>query len=65
VDPTGAGDIFATVFFAQLQRTGDPQLAAAMATCLAAHSVSRRALEGVPTPDEVAQCLCGQLTLDR
>ena len=56
VDPTGAGDIFATVFFAQMQRTGDPREAARIATNLAAHSVMRRALDGVPTPDEVARC---------
>ncbi len=56
VDPTGAGDIFAAVFFAHLQRTGDPHEAARMATCLAARSVMRRGLEGVPTPAEVAIC---------
>jgi sugar/nucleoside kinase (ribokinase family) len=57
VDPTGAGDIFATVFFARLQQTGDPHEAARMATCLAAHSVTRHGLESVPTPDEAKQCL--------
>jgi sugar/nucleoside kinase (ribokinase family) len=57
VDPTGAGDIFATVFFAHCQRTGDPHEAARMATCLAAHSVTRHGLDSVPTLDEAKQCL--------
>jgi len=56
-DPTGAGDIFAAAFFARMQQTGDPHEAARLATCLAARSVTRRGLEGVPTPDEVEQCL--------
>jgi sugar/nucleoside kinase (ribokinase family) len=57
VDPTGAGDIFATVFFARFQQTGDPHEAARMATCLAAHSVTRHGSDSVPTPDEAKQCL--------
>jgi 1D-myo-inositol 3-kinase len=57
VDPTGAGDIFAAVFFARLQQTGNPHEAARMATCLAARSVTRRGLNSVPTLDETAQCL--------
>ena len=56
-DPTGAGDIFATVFFWQFHQTGDPHEAARMATCLAAHSVTRRGLDSVPTPDEAMQCI--------
>jgi hypothetical protein len=55
-DPTGAGDIFAAAFFVRLQQTGDPHEAARVATRLAAHSVTRRGLEGVPTPDEAARC---------
>ena len=57
VDPTGAGDIFATVFFWQFQQTGDPHEAARMATCLAAHSVTRRGLDSVPTPEEATRCI--------
>jgi 1D-myo-inositol 3-kinase len=33
VDPTGAGDVFATTFLIQYQRDGDPWLAAAAAAC--------------------------------
>ena len=56
VDPTGAGDIFATAFFVSLRRTGDPWVAAHFANCVAARSVTRMGLAGTPTPDEVARC---------
>jgi sugar/nucleoside kinase (ribokinase family) len=56
VDPTGAGDIFAAIFFARLQQTGDPHEAARLATCLAARSVTRRGLDSVPTHGEAAIC---------
>ncbi len=52
-DPTGAGDIFATAFFYRLSVTRDPWEAARFATNLAAFSVLRSGLEGVPQPDEV------------
>lgn len=53
VDPTGAGDIFATAFFYRLSVTRDPWEAARFATNLAAFSVLRPGLDGVPQPDEV------------
>jgi sugar/nucleoside kinase (ribokinase family) len=57
VDPTGAGDIFAAAFFSRLYTTRDPWEAARFATHLAAYSVQRVALEGVPTPEEVQACM--------
>jgi hypothetical protein len=57
IDPTGAGDIFATAFFFRLSATRDPWEAARFATNLAAYSVLRFGLEGVPTPEEVQTCL--------
>ncbi|MRS05495.1 hypothetical protein EG832_20110 [bacterium] len=57
IDPVGAGDIFATVFFIRLQQTHDPWEAARFATLLAANSVTRKGLEGVPNPEEVTQSL--------
>lgn len=57
IDPVGAGDIFATVFFIRLQQTRDPWEAARFATLLAANSVTRKGLEGVPNPEEVTQSL--------
>jgi len=52
-DPTGAGDIFATAFFFRLNATRDPWEAARFATNLAAFSVTRFGLQGVPQPEEV------------
>lgn len=57
VDATGAGDIFAAAFFARLYTTRDPWEAARFATQLAAVSVTRSGLDGVPTPDEVEACM--------
>ncbi len=54
VDPVGAGDIFATAFFHRMSSTRDPWEAARFANQIAAHSVTRRGLNGVPMPDEVA-----------
>lgn len=53
VDAVGAGDIFAAAFFIRLHSTRDPWEAARFATYLAAQSVKRAGLEGIPTPDEV------------
>jgi hypothetical protein len=53
IEPTGAGDIFAAAFFARMYATRDPWEAARFATLLAANSVTRRGLLGVPTPAEV------------
>lgn len=56
VDPTGAGDIFATALFAALKRGIDPLKACAFASCIAAQSVTRKQLEGLPTPADVERC---------
>ncbi len=57
VDATGAGDIFAAAFFIRLYVTRDPWEAARFATRLAAISVTRPGLEGVPTPQEIETCM--------
>lgn len=57
VDATGAGDIFATAFFVRLLNTRDPWEAARFAVNLAAHSVARPGLAGVPTQSEINTCL--------
>ncbi len=56
VDPTGAGDIFAAVFFVELRRGCPPLGAARLANCIAAVSVTRPGLDGTPTREEVARC---------
>jgi sugar/nucleoside kinase (ribokinase family) len=57
LDATGAGDIFAAAFFTRLYATRDPWEAARFATQLAARSVTRPGLEGIPTAAEVEDCL--------
>ncbi len=57
IDATGAGDIFASSFFIRLQTTRDPWEAARVATQLAARSVTRIGLNGIPTVNEIDECL--------
>jgi len=57
VDPTGAGDVYAAAFFARLNTTRDPWEAARFATQLAAISVTRPGLAGIPTYQEIQECL--------
>lgn len=57
VDPTGAGDIFATAFFIALAGGTVPEQAIALATCLASRSVTRPGLAGVPTAADLAACM--------
>ena len=57
VDATGAGDIFAAAFFIRLQVTRDPWEAARFATQLAAYSVTRKGIDGVPKPEEIQACM--------
>jgi hypothetical protein len=54
VDPTGAGDIFAAVFFLRLKETGDPVEAGRLAVTLASLSVTRAGLASVPTRAEIS-----------
>jgi sugar/nucleoside kinase (ribokinase family) len=57
VDPTGAGDIFAAVFFIHLTKFGDPLQAGEMAVRVAADSVTRSGLAGAPTEDIIHNIL--------
>lgn len=57
LDPVGAGDVFATSFLIRLKLTKDPWEAARFATLVAANSVTRKAIAGVPTPEEVRHFL--------
>jgi len=49
IDSTGAGDIFATSFFIRYSQTRDPWIAAEFATRIAAQSVTRKGMAGIPT----------------
>jgi sugar/nucleoside kinase (ribokinase family) len=57
VDATGAGDIFAAAFFYRLYTTRDPWESARFATHLSALSVSRTGLDGIPTQEEIKDCM--------
>lgn len=57
IDATGAGDIFAAAFFFRLSTTRDPWEAARFATQLASISITRPGLDGIPSPDEIAECM--------
>jgi len=52
-DSVGAGDIFAAAFFSRLRIGDDPIEAARFANQVAAHSVTRQGLRGVPEPHEI------------
>lgn len=56
LDATGAGDIFAAAFFSRFHQTKDPWEAARFAVNLAAHSVTRAGLNGIPTKAEIEHC---------
>ena len=53
VDPTGAGDIFATAFMIRLQETGDPVQAARFANVTASFGVEHAGVTGIPTRQQV------------
>jgi sugar/nucleoside kinase (ribokinase family) len=53
VDPTGAGDVFATAFVIRLQETGDPLQSARFANITASFSVEHPGVTGVPTRAQV------------
>ncbi|MCK4901548.1 MAG: hypothetical protein KAS38_22385 [Anaerolineales bacterium] len=56
VDETGSGDVFAAAFFTRLYTTRDPWEAARFATHLAALSVTRSGLSGIPNSKEIEAC---------
>lgn len=53
LDPTGAGDIFASAFLLRLAATGDPLDAARFANVTASFGVEERGVAGIPTHAEV------------
>jgi sugar/nucleoside kinase (ribokinase family) len=53
VDPTGAGDIFATAFMIRLQETGDPAQSARFANITASFGVEAEGVSGIPSREQV------------
>lgn len=56
VDPTGAGDVFAATLYIELQKHGDVARACDIANCIAANSVTKPQLQGLPTPQDIKRC---------
>lgn len=57
VDPTGAGDVFATAFLIQYALGQDPAAAMRFANCVASFVVEQPGAQGIPTPEQVANRL--------
>jgi 1D-myo-inositol 3-kinase len=53
IDPTGAGDVFATAYLLYLRKTGDPLDSARFANAAAACNIEKPGATGVPTIPEV------------
>jgi sugar/nucleoside kinase (ribokinase family) len=60
VDPTGAGDVFATAFLTHFFRHGNPAHAVDFANCAAAFSIEQPGTHGIPTLAMVEQRLHAQ-----
>jgi sugar/nucleoside kinase (ribokinase family) len=57
VDPTGAGDVFATAFLIRFAETGDPLIAAHFATVVASMSVEGPGMATIPDRTRVEEWL--------
>lgn len=57
VNPTGAGDVFASSLLCALHKTASLRKATEVAAALGANAVTRFAIEGTPTPEEVTVAL--------
>jgi sugar/nucleoside kinase (ribokinase family) len=53
VDPTGAGDVFATALFVRYRETGDPELAARFAHAAAAIAIEGPGTSAIPDRGDV------------
>lgn len=53
LDPTGAGDVFATAFLIKLKETQDPSTASIFANCVASFVVEKIGTEGIPDLEQI------------
>jgi sugar/nucleoside kinase (ribokinase family) len=53
VDPTGAGDVFASAFLVYYHSHGDPRKAIDFANCVASLSIEHEGITGIPTMEMV------------
>lgn len=57
IDPTGAGDCFATAFMVRLAETGDIEAACGFGLAAGAVAVEGRGMDGIPTREQIEQRL--------
>jgi 1D-myo-inositol 3-kinase len=57
IDPTGAGDVFASSYATQYRRTGNPRASADFANAAASFVLEKRAWQGIPTAEAIADRL--------
>jgi sugar/nucleoside kinase (ribokinase family) len=57
IDPTGAGDVFASSFGIHYHRTGNPRASADFANAAASFVLEKRAWQGIPTAEAIADRL--------
>ncbi|MCH8311217.1 MAG: ribokinase [Chloroflexi bacterium] len=57
VDPTGAGDVFATAFLIRFRESNDPLDAARFASCAASFCVEAEGVKGIPTRGQIERRL--------
>lgn len=57
IDPTGAGDVFATAFLIKYQQTRDPYESSIFANCVASFVVEEKGMGGIPDFDHINQRL--------
>lgn len=60
VDPTGAGDVFASAFLMHLYRNHNPEQAVDFANCVAAFSITQPGIQGIPTLAMIEEKLYGK-----
>lgn len=60
VDPTGAGDVFATSFMVRYAETGDPFIAARFANIVASMSVEAPGMEAIPYRSQVEEWMAAE-----
>lgn len=65
IDPTGAGDIFATAFLLRLQETGDPIQSARFANVTASIGVESLGVSGIPSREAVLAYLNSASSLSK
>lgn len=57
IDPTGAGDVFATAFLIRFRESNDPLDAARFASCAASFCVEAEGVNGIPTRGQIEERL--------